>query len=188
MRKSKYQQYFHCFIFGVLVPYALWFSYIQRGGTYQREAFILIWMPKGAALIRGQCLFEARRLLEEIRCLSFFHQSYFSFYLIILLVISSVRRNLKRKIKYLHPARNKRNSEEKQINLFAPKFTFLYPLKMYINVTLKANELMNFVLQIRYKKINSPFQLNKKMLNIIFCYQLSGTNLKVEIVMRIKEV
>ena len=31
------------------------------------EALISIWIPKGAALIRGWCLFEAQRLLEEIR-------------------------------------------------------------------------------------------------------------------------
>ena len=26
MKKSKYQQYFHCFIVCILVPYAFWFS------------------------------------------------------------------------------------------------------------------------------------------------------------------
>ena len=26
-----------------------------------------MWIPKGTAFIRGQCLFEVRRLLEEIR-------------------------------------------------------------------------------------------------------------------------
>ena len=30
------------------------------------EALISMWIPKDAALIRGQRLFEARRLLEEI--------------------------------------------------------------------------------------------------------------------------
>ena len=27
MKKSKYREYFHCFIVCVLVPYAFWFSY-----------------------------------------------------------------------------------------------------------------------------------------------------------------
>ena len=30
------------------------------------EALIFMWIPKGAAFIRGRCLFEAWRLLEEI--------------------------------------------------------------------------------------------------------------------------
>ena len=39
----------------------------QRGGAYQREALISMQIPKGAALFRRRCLFEARRLLENIR-------------------------------------------------------------------------------------------------------------------------
>ena len=31
------------------------------------EAFISVWIIKGAALIRGRPLFEARRFFEEIR-------------------------------------------------------------------------------------------------------------------------
>ena len=31
------------------------------------EALIPMWIPKGAAVFRGQCLFEAQRLLEEIQ-------------------------------------------------------------------------------------------------------------------------
>ena len=27
MKKPKYQQYFHCFIVSILVPYAFWCSY-----------------------------------------------------------------------------------------------------------------------------------------------------------------
>ena len=41
MKKSKYQQYFQCFIVYILVPYAFWLSYQQNmvtilleGGTY----------------------------------------------------------------------------------------------------------------------------------------------------------
>ena len=78
-KKSKYQQYFHCFIVCILVPHAFWFSYQQNVVT------ILISTEfKGTVLIREetfikerhlfQCgcpkvqrLFEAWPLLEEIR-------------------------------------------------------------------------------------------------------------------------
>ena len=39
MKKSKYQQYFHCFIVCILGPYAFWFSSCTylRPGAYQRK-------------------------------------------------------------------------------------------------------------------------------------------------------
>ena len=87
-KKSKYQQYFHCFIVYVLFSYLFWFSYqwnmvtvlisaefrgvaLIKWGVYQREALISKWIPKGAALIRGRRLFETRHLLEEIRYLMY---------------------------------------------------------------------------------------------------------------------
>ena len=30
MKKSKHQQYFHCFIVGILYPYAFWFSFLKN--------------------------------------------------------------------------------------------------------------------------------------------------------------
>ena len=73
MKKSKFQQYFHCFVFGILIPCAFWFSYWQNivkipiSAAFRGEALISMWIPKGAVLIRGRHLFEALRLLEEIR-------------------------------------------------------------------------------------------------------------------------
>ena len=40
---------------------------LLEGKRLLGEALISMWIPKGAALIRGRLLFEARRLLEEIR-------------------------------------------------------------------------------------------------------------------------
>ena len=65
MKKSEYQQYFHCFIVCILGPCILvqllveYSNYsnkhgIQRcgtyykGGAYWREALISVWIPKGA--------------------------------------------------------------------------------------------------------------------------------------------
>ena len=83
----KCQQYFHCFIACILVPYSFWVSYqqntvfilistafrsiqkcgiYQRGGAYQKKMLISMWKAKDAALIRG------RRLLEENCILLFF--------------------------------------------------------------------------------------------------------------------
>ena len=99
MKKSKYQQYFHCFIclhtnksICILVQLLVENSnysikcHIQRcgayqkGGTYQRQALISMWIPKDAALIR------VRRLLEEIWYLQVF---YVSFYLIFFMIVLS---------------------------------------------------------------------------------------------------
>ena len=64
MKKSKYQQYFYCFIFCLLISYAFWFSYQQNivtvlisagfGGEalIRGEALISMWIPEGEALIR----------------------------------------------------------------------------------------------------------------------------------------
>ena len=72
MKKSKCQQYFHCFTVCILVLYAFQFSYQQNIVTILNSAAF-----RGAALIRArrlfQCgypkvrpLFETRCLLEEI--------------------------------------------------------------------------------------------------------------------------
>ena len=60
MKKPKYQQYFHCFIVWILVPYAFWFSYWQNmvtiliNTTFRRGVSI-----RGEALIRGKHLFQS---------------------------------------------------------------------------------------------------------------------------------
>ena len=76
MKKSKYQQYIHCFISCILGPYAFWFSFQQNivtilistvlrgapliiGEAYQREALISMWIPKGATLIRGNTVYNS---------------------------------------------------------------------------------------------------------------------------------
>ena len=64
MKKSKYQQYFHCFIVCILILCAFWFSFQQNIGTILIGAVL-----RGAALIRRRCLFQCgypkvRRLLE----------------------------------------------------------------------------------------------------------------------------
>ena len=85
MKKSKYQHYLYCFIVCIVVPHEIWFSYQQniisivtsaafRGGqgcllegAYQRQVLVSMWTSKDVELIRGWCLFEAWRFLEEIR-------------------------------------------------------------------------------------------------------------------------
>ena len=59
MKKSKYQQYFHCFIVCILVPYAFWFSYQQNIVTILISAAF-----GGTALIRGEALIRGRRLCQ----------------------------------------------------------------------------------------------------------------------------
>ena len=78
LKKFKYQKYFHCFIVCILVSYAFWFSYQQNivtilisaafrvAALIRGDALILMWVSKSAELTRGRCLFDARRLLEEI--------------------------------------------------------------------------------------------------------------------------
>ena len=63
MKKSTFQQYFLCFVVGMLVPYAFWFSYQQNivtiliAATFRcaaltrGEALISMWISKGAAFI-----------------------------------------------------------------------------------------------------------------------------------------
>ena len=60
MKKSTYQQYFHCFIVCILVTFLI------------RAAFRGAALIRGEALIKGRRLFQCgylkvRRLLEEIR-------------------------------------------------------------------------------------------------------------------------
>ena len=67
MKKSKCQQYFHCFVICILAPYAFWFSYwwniatilINTASLIRGEALISLWIAKGAVLIRGRRLFKA---------------------------------------------------------------------------------------------------------------------------------
>ena len=60
--------------------------YFEVRHLLERTALISMRIPKGAALIRGQRLFEARRLLEEIRSLFIYLFIYlFIFYLFIYL-------------------------------------------------------------------------------------------------------
>ena len=75
MKKSKYQQYSHCFIVCILVPYAFWFSYQANIVT-----ILISDTFRGATLIRGRRLFQCGyskvrrllvwRLLEEMRYLN----------------------------------------------------------------------------------------------------------------------
>ena len=65
MKKSKYQQYFYCFIVWILGPFAFWFRFqknivtvlisaVYRSATLIRgEALTSMWIPQDAALIRG---------------------------------------------------------------------------------------------------------------------------------------
>ena len=70
MQKSKYEQYFHCFIACILVPYEFWFSYQQNMVT------ILI-----STTFRNGSLLEGRSLLEGLpyitvdtqKCDAYFH-------------------------------------------------------------------------------------------------------------------
>ena len=75
MKKSKYQQYSHCFIVCILVPYAFWFSYQANIVT-----ILISDTFRGTTLIRGRRLFQCGyskvrrllvwRLLEEMRYLN----------------------------------------------------------------------------------------------------------------------
>ena len=49
MKKSKYQQYFHCFIFFILVSYV---------------TILICAAFEGAALVRGEALIRARHLFQ----------------------------------------------------------------------------------------------------------------------------
>ena len=62
MKKSKYQKYFHCFFICILGPYAFWVSFQQN-----RVTILVNTIYRDVVLIRGRRLFEAQRLLEEIR-------------------------------------------------------------------------------------------------------------------------
>ena len=55
MKKSKYQQYFHCFIVCIQGPYIFWFSFQQNIVTILISA-IFAALIRGEALIRGRCL------------------------------------------------------------------------------------------------------------------------------------
>ena len=59
MKKSKYQQYCHCFIVCILVPYASWFSYQLNMVTILISAAFI-----GAAFIRGEASIRGRRLFH----------------------------------------------------------------------------------------------------------------------------
>ena len=59
MKKSKYQQYFHCFIVCILVLYAFWFSFQQSIVTILISAVL-----RGATLVRGKALIRGRRLFQ----------------------------------------------------------------------------------------------------------------------------
>ena len=59
--------------------------YFEVRHLLEGTALISMRIPKGAALIRGQHLFEARRLLEEIRSLFIYPFVYLFFYLFIYL-------------------------------------------------------------------------------------------------------
>ena len=59
MKKSKYRQYFHCFIVYILVPYACWFNFqknivtILISAVIGSLALISMWICRGAALQRA---------------------------------------------------------------------------------------------------------------------------------------
>ena len=59
MKKSKYQQYSHCFIICILVPYGSWFSYEWNMVTLlKRAAFVGVALTRGEVLIKGRHLFQ----------------------------------------------------------------------------------------------------------------------------------
>ena len=70
MKKSKYQQYCHCFIICIIGPYAFWFS--------SKEIIVTILMStvfRGTALVREKSLVRGRRHFfqcryPKVRCLS----------------------------------------------------------------------------------------------------------------------
>ena len=64
MKKSKYQEYFHCFIVCILVPDAFWFNH-KYIVTVPVSATL-----RGVALVKGMRLFQCgyskvRRLLKS---------------------------------------------------------------------------------------------------------------------------
>ena len=71
MKKSKYQQHFHCFIVCILVPYAFWFSFQQNIVTILMNAvYSGAELTRGEELIKGRGLFQCgypkvRRLLQD---------------------------------------------------------------------------------------------------------------------------
>ena len=77
MKKSKYQQYFHCLLFAYYFHmhfglasssnYIVIDTVFRGVALIRREVLISMWTPKGTVLIRGQRLFEAQCLLEEIQ-------------------------------------------------------------------------------------------------------------------------
>ena len=56
MKKSKYQQYFHCFIAYIIVLYAFWFSYKLNIVT-----ILITTAFQGAILIKGELLIRERQ-------------------------------------------------------------------------------------------------------------------------------
>ena len=64
MKKTKYQHYFHCFIVCMLVPYAFYFVILVEYGNY---FMVTMWRLFQRGYQKVRHLFEARRLLEEIR-------------------------------------------------------------------------------------------------------------------------
>ena len=59
IEKSKYQQYFHCFIISILVSYAFWVS------CYYNIVTALISVAfRAAVLIRGEAIIRGRRLFQ----------------------------------------------------------------------------------------------------------------------------
>ena len=61
LKKSKYQQYFHCFIVCLLFSYAFWFSYQQNIVTILiSTTFIVTALIRREVLIRGRRLFQCR--------------------------------------------------------------------------------------------------------------------------------
>ena len=79
-KKTKFQQYFHCFIICILVPYPVSLATVEYANylisaafevaaLVRAEALISTWIPQGATLIRGRYLFQCgypkvRRLFE----------------------------------------------------------------------------------------------------------------------------
>ena len=59
MKKSKYQQYFHCFIVCILIPYAFWLGYQQN-----ISILVICAAFRSVALITGEALIRGRRLFQ----------------------------------------------------------------------------------------------------------------------------
>ena len=76
MKKSKYQQYFHCFIVCIISLNVFWFSYQQnivtilrstvfRGAALLEGGAYFNVEPEGAALMRGWCLIQEIRYFPQ---------------------------------------------------------------------------------------------------------------------------